>query len=283
MICLGYPQMAPSSLQSEAAQLHVVSWFRDYFLSRYPSGIVISELEYMGRTTSATEAPTPLRTFGQPRLNQILDALAHDFRRWSKDRDYRKCDVLGIANDGFNAELLEVTTESNAASAIAQVNSKLAILRETVNRIHNLSVDWRASTWKPGPDQLFRVLQATPLDITYLCYVPTFRSAAPLGVVLYEVHRLSRERAIVPVPAPKEAQRRVRQAVPPQGDFETRARQFLNANPDIAGWIRAIAAVLTVAAVIVAILAVINPVPGDEVAAAYFAAALFRVALARTN
>ena len=63
MICLGSPQMSPSSLQSEAAQLHVVSWFRDDFLRRYPSGIVISELEYMGRTTSATEAPTPLRTW----------------------------------------------------------------------------------------------------------------------------------------------------------------------------------------------------------------------------
>ena len=100
MICLGTPQMAPSALQSEAAQLHVVSWFRQYFLGKFPSGIVISELEYMGRTTSATEAPTPLRTFGQPRLNQVLDALAHDFRRWSNNRDYRKCDVLGIANDG---------------------------------------------------------------------------------------------------------------------------------------------------------------------------------------
>jgi len=273
--------MSPSSLQSEAAQLHVVSWFREYFLSKHPTGIVISELEYMGRTTSATEAPTPLRTFGQPRLNQILDALAHDFRRWSKDRDYRKCDVLGIANDGFNAELLEVTTESNAASAVAQVISKLAILRETVNRIHNLSVDWRASTWKPGPEQHFRVLQATPLEIIYLCYVPTFRAAAVPGVVLYEIHRLARDRAVVPVPAPREAQQRVRQAVPREGDVEARARQFLDANPDIAGWIRAIAAVLTVAAVIVAILAVINPVPGDEVAAAYFAAALFRIALAR--
>jgi len=166
--------MAPSALQSEAAQLHVVSWFRQYFLGKFPSGIVISELEYMGRTTSATEAPTPLRTFGQPRLNEVLDALAHDFRRWSKDRDYRKCDVLGIANDGFNAELVEVTTENNAASAIAQVNSKLAILRETVNRIHNLSVDWRASMWKPAPHQLFRMLTPTPLDITCLCYVPTF-------------------------------------------------------------------------------------------------------------
>lgn len=281
MICLGSPQLAPTSLHSEAAQLQVVQWFREYFLGRYPTGIVISELEYVGRTTSAIEPPTPLRMSGQPRLNQILDALAHDFRRWSKDRDYRKCDVLGIANDGMNAELLEVTTENRAAAAIAQVTSKLAILRETVNRIHNLTVDWRASNWKPGPRQLFAPLGASALDITYLCYAPTFRSAPVPGVVLYEVHRMRREKVAVPVPAPKEAQQRVRKAVPRQGDVEARAREFLKANPDIAGWIRAIAVLLAVAAVIVAIVAIIDPVPGDEVAAASFAAALFRVALGR--
>ena len=155
MICLGTPQMSPSRLDSEAAQLRIVEWFRAYFTRKFPTGIVISELEYMGRTTSPSGSPTPLRTFGRPKLNQILDALAHDFRRWVRDRDYRKCDVLGIANDGLNAELLEVTTVNNAASAIAQVNSKLAILRETVNRIHHMSVDWRASTWRPGPAQSF--------------------------------------------------------------------------------------------------------------------------------
>jgi hypothetical protein len=41
--------MSPAALQSEAAQLHVVSWFRADFLRRYPTGLVISELEYMGR------------------------------------------------------------------------------------------------------------------------------------------------------------------------------------------------------------------------------------------
>jgi hypothetical protein len=145
-------------------------------------------LEYMGRTTSPSGSPTPLRTFGSPKLNQILDALSHDFRRWVRTRDYRKCDVLGIANDGLNAELLEVTTVDNAASAIAQLNSKLAILRETVNRIHNMSVDWRASTWRPAPAQLFRVLDATPNQIRYICYMPTLRAVAPLGVTLYEIH-----------------------------------------------------------------------------------------------
>lgn len=156
MICLGSPQISPTALQAEAAELRAVEWFRQYFLARFPTGIVISQLGFMGRTTSPGASPTPMRMPGQPRLNQILDALSEDFRNWSKARGYRKCDALGIANDGFNAELLE-----------------------------------------------------------------------------------------------------------------------------IAGWIRAIAGILAVAAVIAAIIALIDPVPGDEVAAACFAAALMRVALAR--
>ncbi|HYR87412.1 MAG TPA: hypothetical protein VE422_25235 [Terriglobia bacterium] len=104
----------------------------------------------------------------RPKLNQVLDALAHDFRRWLRHRDYRKCDVLGIANDGLNAELLEVTTVDNAASAILQVNSKLAILRETVNRIHNISVDWRPSRWRPEPGQMFRMLESGARRVRYV-------------------------------------------------------------------------------------------------------------------
>lgn len=281
MICLGTPQMSPGPLDSQAAQLWIVAWFREYFIRKFPTGIVISELEYMGRTTSPSGSPTPLRTFGRPKLNQILDALAHDFRRWVRPGDYRKCDVLGIANDGRNAELLEVTTVDNAASAIVQVHSKLAILRETVNRIHNMSVDWRATTWRPGPTQSFRVLDATSHQIRYICYMPTFRAAAPQGVTLYEIHVLARQQVPVPVPAPNRAQERVKQAVPVAEGAEERARRFLQEHPDIAEWIRRIALVLAAAAVVVAIVALIDPVPGDEVAAFAFASALFRFATQR--
>ena len=129
---------------------------------------------------------------------------------------------------------------------------------------------------------MFRVLQSGPSEITYLCYVPTARSAPMPGVVLYEIHRLAREQAKQVVPAPREAQQRVRQAVPrPQTDDDARARQFLDRNPDIAAWIRALAAVLFVAAVIATIIAVVDPIPGDELATAAFASAMFRVVMGR--
>ena len=47
------------------------------------------------------------------------------------------------------------------------------------------------------------------------------------------------------------------------------------------GFAPSFAPVLTVAVVIAAILAVIDPVPGVDIVAASFAGALFRVALAR--
>ena len=94
-------------LESEAAQLRVRELFQADFLHRYPDGIVISELEYMGRTTSAPNQPGPLRIAGRPALNRIMEALTADFRRWLKDRDYRKCDVLGIAGDGSVADAVK--------------------------------------------------------------------------------------------------------------------------------------------------------------------------------
>lgn len=278
MICLGTPQMSPGPRDSSAAQVRIYEWFRQYFKQKFPSGEVISELEYMGFTTSAPSSPTPLRAFNRSKLNQILDALAHDFRRGVRARDYRKCDVLGIANDGMTAELLEVTTVDNAASAVIQINSKLDILRRTVNRIHNISVGWRASTWRPTGRQLFYVLDSTPQQVRYICYVPTFRVEAPPGVILYEIHVLSRQAVRVPVPAPSGAQEKVKQAVPRAEGAEQRARRFVQEHPDIAQWIRGIALVLAVGSVIVAIVALIDPVPGDEVAAFAFASALFRFA-----
>lgn len=285
MICLGRAQRPPTRLDAEASQLYIVQWFRTDFLRRYPSGIVISEYEYMGRTTASSGRPTPLRTFGQPNLNRILDALSHDFRRWVRERDYRKCDVLGIANDGMNAELLEVTTEGNAASAVAQLNSKLNILRLTVNRIHQMSVDWRTATWRPAPHQMFAPLRTTAQLSEWICYTPTFRVAAPPGVILYEIHTLARDREPVPIHLPKEQEKKVREAVevsPPRSpNVEVWARNFLRDHPDVSQAIRAMALVAAVTAVLAAIVLLFDPVPGDEVASFAAAMALFRFATGR--
>jgi hypothetical protein len=94
----------------------------------------ISELEYRAGTTSPFGPPKGLRTRQQPGLDAVLDSLQDDFRNWVKDFGYRKCDSLGISGDGLNAELLEVTTDTNGPAAVGQITRKIDILRNTVNR-----------------------------------------------------------------------------------------------------------------------------------------------------
>jgi hypothetical protein len=283
MICLGSPQRSPTYLESEAAQLYAVKLFRDDFLSRYPGGIVISEYEYMGRTTSAPNDPSPIQFRGKPRLNQILEALSSDFRRWIKNRDYRKCDALAIDGYGTYAELLEVTTVTNAASAMTQIVSKLAILRETVNRIFNASVDWRLATWRPNPAQLFYLLPSSPEEINYLCYQPTSSALMP-GVILYEVHVLKKPAKEERVQVPSELGEPIRKAVlenrPQPGMEESWARQFINEHPNIASGLRALAVLVGIAAAVAAIVLIFDPVPGDEVAMGAVAMALFKFSMA---
>jgi hypothetical protein len=55
----------------------------------------------------------------------------------------------------------------------------------------------------------------------------------------------------------------------------------LQEHPDIAAWIRRFALILAAAAVVGALVALIDPVPGDEVAAFALASALFRFATQR--
>jgi hypothetical protein len=283
MICLGSPQSSPTPFESEAAQLRVVELFRRNFLARYPDGIVISELEFMGRTTAAPSSPGPLRLPGRGNLNQVLDALSTDFRRWMRDRDFRKCDALGINGTASYAELLEVTTIDNAASAVTQLASKLAILRETVNRIHVMSVDWRPSLFRPDASAMFYALPSAMSEVRYLCFYPTLRLPAPPGVVLYEVHVMRRPTVPVPVQIPDEAADKLRQAYrtrrPTQDSAESWARRFVRENPTTGLVLRGLAYIFGAVLVVAAIVLIFDPVPGDEAAAG--AAAVAVLAFAR--
>ncbi len=283
MICVGRQQVPRHRFDAEAAELRIATSFRANFLQRYPNGFVTSQLEYQGGTTSAFTAPRPLRTPGKPAVNRVLDAMATDFRSWSKERDYRKCDVIGISNDGRHAELLEVTTEGNAASAIRQLGAKLDVLRTTVNRIHQLTVDWQPSMWRPDTKALFCPLTSTPDEVRYACYEPTVRARAPRGVILYEVHALARNLAANPLP--RQVQDSIRKvagpAAPRRLDAEAWARQASHQEPAISPAIRALAAAGAVALAVSAVAMLIDPVPGDEMAAFAAATALLRVACAR--
>ncbi|HEX5083639.1 MAG TPA: hypothetical protein VFY40_16445 [Blastocatellia bacterium] len=284
MICLGSSQGSPDSNESLAAQLKIVDLFRADFTRRYPGGIVLSELDYMGRTTSAPNYPGPVQIPGNARLTAVLAALTSDFRNWVKSRDYRKCDALGISADGVSAELLEVTTINRVAGAVAQLNVKLDILKRTVNRIHTLSTDWRISPWRPGPGQWFYPLPSSiPTKLRYICYQMMGRPPAPEGVILYEIHEVARPVVPVPLKIPDDAADRIRRAArsnpPTVNGAEAWARRFLDENPNVAQAL----AVLGVAAAIImllgALILIFDPAPGDELAVFYAAMWLLRLSL----
>jgi hypothetical protein len=286
MICLGDQGLSPQPLESEAAQLRITEWFRADFQRRFPTGIVISELEYMGRTKAAPDQPGPLQYPGRPALNRIMQALSADFRRWLRDRDYRKCDILGISGDGATAELIEVTTASNAVSAINQLRAKLGTLQQTVNRVHDLRVEWRPSRWRPTDEQMFYVLPPLKLgEVRFLCYQPTYRLAASDGVVLYELHVIERPTVPVPVPIPQEASEGMRDVSQrrqlSRANAEAWARQFLQEHPTLTTILQILVVVVGVVMLVVALIALFDPVPGDEAAAAPAAMARIKHAAGR--
>lgn len=251
----------------QAAHLRALELFRADFLRRFPGGEVIAELEHMGATTSAAASPGGLVLPGKPAISRVFAAMSQDFRRWKAQRDHRKCDGLGLDRDASIGELLEVTTVDNRASAERQLRDKLDTLTRTVNRIHGLRTIWRATPFRPRGRQL--VYRATATQ--WIDFTPTVTEAAIPGTVLYRIVERKRVPAPVPVPATKLA--------PVRGKTAGRwARDFAREQPALA---RSLAAVGAVALAIAAIVAVLDPVPGDEVAAAMAAAAL--VAFVRTG
>jgi hypothetical protein len=214
-----------------------------------------------------------------------MKALSQDFRRWLRNRDFRKFDAVGIGASESIApigELLEVTTAGNAQSAITQMRDKLDTLNTTVNRVWNLTVQWRGALWRPQGLDNFYPLPATTGRLRYLCYEPTTRLNPPQGVILYEVHEVTRPPVPVPIPVPQEEQQKIRQqardrTLTPQ-TAEAWARQVARDHPILLGALRALAAVAGVALAVAAVVALIDPVPGDEVAAGSAALWLLRFA-----
>jgi hypothetical protein len=295
MICLGDQGIEPEALEYQAAQQWAVHLFSLDFKRRYPGGLVLSELEYMGRTTAAPNDPGPLLFRGNGALSRITRALSSDFRNWVRDRDYRKCDALGLSWDGHHAELLEVTTGRNVLSASGQLLAKLAILRGTVERIHDLRTDWLPSLWRgPVGSQAFLPLPSrTVTALRYVCYFPTYRYAAPPGVVLYEIHELRRNLGPQPVPVPipdrfKDALRdalrrhnrkRLTWSADPEeaAAYEEGVRQLLNDHP----WMKDVLKLMAVAGVIALVPELLPALtPAEEAEGAAFVSTLARLAVA---
>lgn len=287
-LCLGDQNISPTYYEAEAAQLRIEQLYTPWFLSLHPGGIVISELEYMGATTFAPRSPGPLQFPGNPTLSMIMEALTTDFRRFIADRDYRKCDIMGISGFGDYAELLEVTTVGRFSAGARQIRDKLDTLRNTVNEVYaaSLNVDWQASFWLPNPESPFELYMflpsRKPKEVRYLCYEPTFRMCLTPGVVLYEVHSLELDKVPVTVKVPEDIAEKLkedyqnRKQIAPTDDAW--ARWVSDALPDLKTVLTGVAVAGGIAMGVACVAAAIDPVPGDEVPVCAAAMALFRAA-----
>ncbi|QHV96276.1 hypothetical protein [Spirosoma endbachense] len=277
MVCLGGKDTESTKEQwgYQTAQQRAYDLFRTSFLSRFPGGEVLKELEYRN-----TGYPS------KPGLHKVLIAL-EDFRRWSKNNDYRKPDGLGISADGSVGELLEVTTVGNRSSAEKQSIHKLDHLTHTVNRIHDLSTYWTSTRWQPTGAELFYPLPPKSNELVrYVCYHPTFRDHALQGIILYEVHAIkkgdTKRLPIVPVAIPEAVQEKMKKSYK-QGEIKEQttaiwAKQFGSEHPVLLQALRGLILVAGIAAAIALVVAIISPIPGDEVLAAQAAASLIALA-----
>ena len=198
LTCL-YPSTSkPLKYEPAVAQACIQGWFGNYFMAKHPKGIVLTELEYMARTTRAPKNPGSLHV-GNRMLDELLDVLSDNFRKFEKDFDYRKFDVIGISEFADYGELLEVTIEDNWRSAATQVRDKLDTLRVTINKLLRRPAEWRASAWKP--DRISQSMIPTS-GSRWVCFEPTHRRPAPAGVILYEIHSLNPDEGKKPTVQP---------------------------------------------------------------------------------
>jgi hypothetical protein len=208
------------------AQVVVKVLFERYFKSKYGENAkVLMEADYRS-----------IRFGGV--VDKLLDAMTDDFANaWTasslrgkvdllKVGRPRRPDVMGIAPPdviyGFTIELVEVTSEKQAAKTIKEdIIPKLQILNDKVVPIFLAKLREElqssifgarvlASPWRPNQDELvwpFGSANSTRRNVEWLCLRPTFRGGAD-GLILYEYHS-------VPLPdgVPQEVIERLRNKV----------------------------------------------------------------------
>ena len=287
MICLGnQPQIRTKDYDSAVAQLRAYELFKANYMARNPGGIVLSELEYKGATTFAHPRIHSIRV-GNQHHNRIFDVLAIDFRNAEKAWGFRKPDGMAINAQGTAGELLEVTTKTNSPKAKVQMNDKIRILNE-ISRIHDLRIDWAPTRWVPANTERELYYPAQPQAnelLRYVCFKPTYgrNERELLGIILYEMHAIERGfRRSIPSSLPQSIQEDL-QANYKRKKFKTVsatvwAEGFLATHPSTKPVLQGLALTLSAGILVIVILLALDPIPGDEVAAAYAAMALIRLA-----
>jgi len=290
------PTVDPRRIDSAAAEARAYESFRSDFLRRFSDGVVMTQLEYIAKTTFASGPQGPVQYSGKPKISALLRAMSDAFKRGLHPADFRKPDGIGIAEEGMSlrVECLEVTTEKNFRGGAKQMRDKLDTLRTTVDKSMNASGNaiYVGTPWKPSG---WEKTLAVPPDsgnrdaLRWVCFLPTDRVKPPDGVILYEVHsvRLDPEQAAVPKLSP-DAARRLReayqQALQLNGAGAAQETSWIDKHLQINApdreQIRALVLVSGIALAAACIVTAIDPVPGDEVVVCGIALQFARTAIA---
>ncbi|TIX46599.1 MAG: hypothetical protein E5W81_04210 [Mesorhizobium sp.] len=150
-------------------------------------------------------------------VEQIHEALITDLKVTDNLRAFPsvgRADFLLIPTDGRKlCGVLEVGALKQASEKRFQVNQRVAELQrimETAQRKDKCSgVRWQAEPWRPLWPAGERASEPFDEEGHYLCAEPTWRfdrgRGAPPGVLLYEVHKLPKERYRQRLAVPSEA------------------------------------------------------------------------------
>lgn len=282
------PTVKTRGFDSGIAQSRAYEYFLQDFKSRYPQGVVMTEYEYMARTTFAGTGGTPVQFPGKPLISQLVSGMSDSFRRGVNFADFRKPDGIGLVELGrsVRVELLEVTTETNQKSAKSQMVDKTAILSRTV--VGSLGspfpVEVVGTPWKPSGYQI--TYPAIPDRhnnevARWVCYLPTMRNTPPDGVILYEMHAVNAPADWVQAPdfssdTEEVIKREFAKARAKRASATETGQSVPTTSPAVRSEISNIVALVGIGVTIGAVAAlcvgaVVDPVPGDEVVVCGFA------------
>lgn len=282
------PVVTTNYIDSLTAQSRAYECFFQDFMRRHPKGEVLTEYEYLGKTTFAGAGGTAIRYSGKPWISKLISSMSVAFRKFEKFADFRKPDGIGFVENGRSVlvELLEVTTEKNQQSAKKQLLHKKDTLLTTVvpHLEPSFTVDVIGTPWKPSGWQT--TCNSTPdiknkETVRWVCYLPTLRNKLPDGVILYEVHASNsmRDPVNLPVLSPETQaviKRDVAKARAKREAAEIIGQRVPITDPTVGDEIARIAKIVGMSAAIGLVAAacvatVMTPIPGDEVVVGAFA------------
>jgi len=296
------PAQNATSIDAQVAQLRVLELFRADFLGRFPSGVVLSELEYMGKTTyastpafriapgGAAPANGPVQFQGRALINSFLSAMSDSFRKFKAEGDFRKCDVIGLAETGsaqLTIELLEVTTEKNQRSAFKQIADKIDTLTRTVlpSLDFSMKADIQPASWRPvGLQNEYPTAPGTGATTIarWICYLPTQTVPPGAGVILYEVHSIGDKQKVAVPALDKDVATHLKNAFDQRQSLsdDEWIRAYFIANPRDRQTLKVYAASAGLAMAALCVFTILDPVPGDEVPVCVIAARIVGLAVA---